>query len=229
MQDEFELELQEYIYLSDAKLDGMYPQLRRHRSEADDVDLQRASAEPNRYEKLDTIIAAMEARGEVGTPAHPRRYFQGVLAMRWDILADDEGMVYFGALKHTGDSAKVVVLAGSSRYLREDLRPQPVVGGGTPWRAYSANVGHITAAATRHLTSTVEWEQGLFRLSTPQLRASFRAHIDLVRELPDPKVRLEFFAKTLYTQTVDYEFSKGDDPTPVDILLGTPYYVAMYD
>lgn len=240
------LDLQEYIYLSDAKLDGMYPQvqrLRRYgerlprtrmdtRTRADfegDVDVQRADAEPNRYEKLDTIIAAMEDRGEVGTPAHPKRYFTGVLSMRWDVITDDEDMVYFGSLKHTSEGARVVVLAGSSRYLREDLRPQPVVASPNARRAYSANVGHITAAAARHLTSTSEWEQRLFTLSGPQLRASFRAHIDLVRELPEPKTRLEFFAKTLYTQTVDYEFRRGEGPIPVEILLGTPYYVSIYD
>lgn len=241
---EFDDDLREYIYLSDAKLQDAYPQLHRRRSILAkfprtrvrvpvggqiDINFQQPNAGPNRYEKLDTIIATMERRGEVGTPRYPNRYFKGILPMRWDVITDDEDMVYFGYMRDTWEGTKVVVLAGSSQHLREDLRPERNPHSYRGRRAYSANVGHITAAVTRHLTTTAEWAQDLAKLSGSQLSASLQAHVALVHELSGPDTRLEFFAKRLYRRRLVCQLSRHGDPVPVELLLGTPYYVAMYD
>jgi TIR domain len=83
-----------YVYISDSKVNMLYPQVRTG-----------TSARQDSIGKLETVVADLVRGGRVGTIDEPKEYFAGAMPMRWgpclfmdvfDKLVS--GLVYFGGL-----------------------------------------------------------------------------------------------------------------------------------
>src|SRR6266496_4413294 len=108
-----------YIYLSDAKLDMLYPQipkslLKRIASELNislkllgaelTAGIKGTQSEETRYSKVRIVSKYIEEHLHLGTVDSPDAYFKGTLPMKWGLLpgdnfytnASETGVVYFG-------------------------------------------------------------------------------------------------------------------------------------
>ncbi|SDG65471.1 hypothetical protein SAMN05216553_11076 [Lentzea fradiae] len=84
-----------YLYLSDAKVDMLLSQV-----DPDSTDVA--------TDRLERVLEHLENRALIGTVDEPKQYVRGVMALRWDTLAEDTA-VYFG-----GRTDRTVVGLGGS-------------------------------------------------------------------------------------------------------------------
>ena len=124
----FQLLVKYYIYVSDSKIDMLYPQI---------VNLALKDSQSNqktRYDKLNVIIKHIEKQYGVGTVDSPKEYFKGVLPMRWGPYGfvppgESNNFIYFGGKTTSGT---ILGLGGSIHHLigeqRGESNPHPHPG-----------------------------------------------------------------------------------------------------
>jgi hypothetical protein len=220
-----------YIYISDAKLDMLYPQVphasKKKVSTDFKVDLKliggsrksEQETEENRMTKLEAVVQFLQEYGDVGTTDKSGSYFADTLDMRWgvpyernDVLGKSvpSGLVYFGAI--VGGIS--VGLFGSALHL--------LSAAGTPQPAEFPMIGksqlfNIVDAVNRILG---EDPKETPRPDPAAQEEELQQFAKFTRLMKGPKQRLEFLAKRL-------TFGTGEDGCRV--LIGTPLYVALAD
>ncbi|MEU5686150.1 hypothetical protein DEJ48_08775 [Streptomyces venezuelae] len=201
-----------YLYVSRTKLDMLYEQippklLKRLAVEAKvdlkvlSVAVQSPRADVTSYDKLDIVEAYLEREFDVSWMTEPRPWFRGDLELRVAGYGSPEGPTFM-----TGrDGDTVIALIGSAHHL----------------------LGQRTAPET--IQRTYSMLPSLFRLlDDRQGRAHGQdaAHdvLEFAETLKEPPVYSEFLARRLLHGT-----AAGRDGRQVDIVVGTPLYVAMAD
>ena len=215
-----------YIYISDAKVDLLFPQvprdIRKRVALEFKMDLKLLSAlretetggGDNRIARLEAVLRFIRERGNIGTVDRPDEYFEGSLPMKWsDCFVDRTFLAYFGAeTKQTivGLGASVRHLIGNSEGAVVPMSPS-------------------TPAVIRFLSNYLNMEKCD---STPrsvvtvaeELKYSTRLAL---RSIKGPNQELEFLAKRLAYWAADPEWRRKSNLSSV--LVGTPLYVAMAD
>lgn len=232
-----------YIYISDTKVDMLFAQiptniLKKISAELKinlgviSVSLKEKVVDQTRYDKLSVVTKYINEHEAVGTVDNPQGYFKGTLPMRWiklpeeseednnpDVIPLEEkndskkGFVYFaGNTEHT-----IFGLGGSLRHL---------IGG----RQESGwGVGSFSYYILRGLKKSIKIKIGP---NSPQISDDQKidGHGPLTyiynasAYLTGPKERLEFLAKRLIEESLDFE-----GVAQHHTLLGSPIYVAYAD
>jgi hypothetical protein len=224
-----------YIYISDAKVDMLFPQvpheIKKKVATEWKMDLKLLSAsrrveterEDNRIARLETVVDFIREYGNIGTVDNPDQYIEDTLPMRWGMLTTtpENSIAFFAA-----DTDKTTVgLGGSAQHL---LGPS---GGG------EIGYNSLTPALMDCLYKELGWGADHFRdlggtsdrTDEIFLRAVHASATDMV----GPKQNLEFIAKRLLYGTVE---GVEIDPLKISVatmdrlvLLATPLYVALAD
>ncbi|KUL62706.1 DUF7019 family protein [Streptomyces sp. NRRL S-1521] len=201
-----------YLYVSGTKLDMLYgqipPKLLKRLAVEAKVDLkvlsvavQSPRADVTSYDKLDLVEAYLEREFDVSWMTEPRPWFRGDLELRVAGYGSPEGPTFM-----TGrDGDTVIALIGSAHHL----------------------LGQRTAPET--IQASYSMLPSLFRLldDTPgREHGQDPAHdvLEFAESLSEPPVYSEFLARRLLHGT-----ATGRDGRQVDIVVGTPLYVAMAD
>ncbi|APY85839.1 hypothetical protein DCW30_27080 [Streptomyces alfalfae] len=201
-----------YLYVSGTKLDMLYEQippklLKRLAVEAKvdlkvlSVAVQSPRADVTSYDKLDLVEAYLEREFDVSWMTEPRPWFRGDLELRVAGYGSPEGPTFM-----TGrDGDTVIALIGSAHHL----------------------LGQRTAPET--IQASYSMLPSLFRLldDTPgREHGQDPAHdvLEFAELMTEPPVYGEFLARRLLHGT-----ATGRDGRQVDIVVGTPLYVAMAD
>ncbi|MET8683147.1 SAVMC3_10250 family protein [Streptomyces sp. NPDC004732] len=214
-----------YLYVSGAKLDMLYEQippklLKRLAVEAKvdlkvlSVAVQSPRADVTTYDRLDIVEAYLEREFDVSWMTEPRPWFRGDLELRIAGYGSPAGPTFMTGRE--GDT--VVALIGSAHHL----------------------LGQRTAPDT--IQASYSMLPSLFRLldDAPEdwprhqreRRAAVPSHdqeaahqvLEFAESLTGPPVYGEFLARRLLHGT-----ATGQDGRQVDIVVGTPLYVAMAD
>lgn len=219
--------LKYYLYISDAKVDMLYPQipqplLKRIAAELQinlnvlgtgvGATLKTDQEATTRYSKLSVIVRYLEHNMVVGTLDAPGSYFKATLPMSWGPLHSYVSLpgqvVYFG-----GATERVVIgLGGSMKHLiGKQVSPESEV----PW---GSGLPDLLAALEMIPTGDMAGEPrdsglALWEAASTTLR------------MQGPKQTVEFLAKTLLEGQV--ENVPGLGQLPVHVVLGTPIYVAL--
>lgn len=220
------MSLRYYLYVSDSKVDMLLaqidPALRRKRTTEVNVSLKvvggkrvvEDTGEEGRGPRLERLVRFLEDQAELGTVDDPKRFFRGMLRLRWGPFPADANLVWFG-----GSSVRTVVgLGGSSHHvlgspppsetgLSRSLTPSLLAGLGRDPQI-QALVGMISAEEDRPA-----------RTGTPAAGQAVHRANEL---MPGPVQRVEFVAKRLL------HVPGSPDAGPA-VLLGTPLYVALVD
>jgi len=217
-----------YVYVSDAKLDMLSPQIppkiRDNLAAELKIDLKLLSLtvkskdnEETRYSKLSLVTKYLHEHEDVGSVDEPGRYFEGSLPMAWGPIGMGRG-VYFGAItEHT-----ILGLAGSPRHVIRS-----VDAGSVPWEATSAAPDLYDLLRS---TSPTVVEAAPMMLGGAVLGLDPVAAEGVVRAttgLSGPVQHLEFLAKRVADGFTD--LIPGYSSDRKRIVLGTPVYVAQAD
>lgn len=207
-----------YIYISDTKLDMLYPQIPRKILERISVDLsinlgminvnlKNKDNEKSRFDKLRIVTEYIKNNESVGSIDAPLDYFEGELPMRWGPLSHEERSVYFGGKT----DSTWIGLAGSISH---------VVGSNTGNKEGFASMTaqsmlfNIEIALRDDATRFPEYMQHSLQTSYIIYWAT--------SNISGPEQKLEFLAKRLHFG--DVEDQRG---TRRNVLLGTPLYVSL--
>ena len=222
-----------YIYISDAKIDMLFPQvpheIKKKTASEFKLDIKLFSAsrktevetEENRIARLEAVVDFIQEYGNVGTVDDPEEYVEGNLPMRWANYSDmfeETPVVYFGA----ETERTILGLGGSMKHL---------IG------ASGADIGKAhSASATPYLMRYLLKELNLhhpnaehekwMRLDREQGRPELTV-LDAVAlatpQMQGPFQNVEFLAKRLASGQADFrELDK-------QVLLATPLYIATSD
>lgn len=217
-----------YVYISDAKLDMLAPQIpakiRDSIAAELKIDLKLLSltvkskdSEESRYSKLSLVTQYLRKHQKVGSVDEPDQYFEATLPMAWGPIGQGRG-IYFGAItEHT-----ILGLAGSPRHV---IRPG--TSGSVPSEATSATPDLYDLLRA---TSPVAVEAAPIMLSEAAVGLGPDAAAGVIRAttgLRGPIQRLEFLAKRVADESTDLVPDYNGDRKR--ILLGTPVYVAQVD
>lgn len=220
-----------YIYISDTKVDMLYPQIPKsilkQIASSLSIDLKLLGAEvtiggkssqsdETRYSKVQIVSEYIEKHLDVGSIDAPSTYFKGILPMQYGTFEREgvyEKTVYFGGItSHTtlglGGSARHVIGNNSLNDLADTMPPSMLNG----------------------LYKALLYEAQVFEEVPSKPHSGFYSDNILylvdymtVQRLKGPKQQLEFLAKTLI------QGSFSSDPSLSHIALGTPIYVAIAD
>ncbi|MGW7067826.1 DUF7019 family protein [Streptomyces sp. NPDC054855] len=204
-----------YLYVSGSKLDMLYgqipPKLLKRLAVEAKVDLkvlsvavQSPRADQSAYDRLDLVEAYLERECDVSWMTEPRPWFRGDLGLRIGGYGTPDRPTFMTGRE--GDT--VIALIGSAHHL----------------------IGQRTAVDTIQAASSSL--PSLFRLlnEAPEGRATANRQsplhqvLDFSASLTEPPVYCEFLARRLLHGTVT-----GEDGRELQILVGTPLYVAMAD
>lgn len=204
-----------YLYVSGSKLDMLYgqipPKLLKRLAVEAKVDLkilsvavQSPRADTNAYDRLDIVEAYLEREFDVSWMTEARPWFRGDLGLRIAGYGTPDRPTFMTGRE--GDT--VIALIGSAHHL----------------------IGQRTAVDT--IQAAGSSLPSLFRLvdesqggRAPAVRqAPLRQVLDLSASLTVPPVYCEFLARRLLHGTVTEE-----DGRELQIVVGTPLYVAMAD
>jgi hypothetical protein len=211
-----------YLYVSDSKVDmllaQMDPSFTRKRTTELSLNLtvlagKHASEAPaggERTARLQRVVRYLEEHGDLGTVDEPGQFFWGLMPLRWGPFPTEPTLVYFG-----GETERTVVgLGGSGHHVlgasaaTESAIPRSL----TP----SLLAGLRTDPQIGVLAEAIKQEDEARERDA--LAAVHRAN----EVMPGPHQNLEFVAKRLL-----------HGPSPridgLDVLLGTPLYVALVD
>ncbi|MEV2251879.1 SAVMC3_10250 family protein [Streptomyces sp. NPDC050147] len=205
-----------YLYVSGSKLDMLYEQippklLKRLAVEAK-VDLKVLSvavqssprAEAGTYDRLDIVEKYLEREFDVSWMTEPRPWFRGDLGLRIAGYGAADRPTFMTGRE--GDT--VIALIGSAHHL----------------------IGQRTAVDT--IQAAYSNLPSLFQLlhdapdGRPQAnrQSPLRQVLDFSKSLTVPPVYSEFLARRLLHGTVT-----GEDGRELEVVIGTPLYVAMAD
>jgi hypothetical protein len=220
-----------YIYISDAKVDMLLPQLdpsfRRKRTVEWNLNLKMFGAKrgtettlgDNRINRLEAVVKYLEDYGDLGSVDRPAQFFRGSLPMRWGPVGeyhDDRELFYFaGSTDET-----ILGLVGSASH---------VIG------VSSDRQGASTGYAIGPLIEAFQGDRdgGDFAHDRTAQMSSEQGAIHAVHYtttiFPGPEQNLEFIAKRLI-RGKSFLPDEPDNPrTEKSVLLGTPLYVAQMD
>ncbi|MEV0153833.1 SAVMC3_10250 family protein [Micromonospora sp. NPDC050686] len=211
-----------YLYVSDSKVDmllaQMDPAFTRKRTTELSLNLtilagKRASEAPaggERTARLQRVVRHLEEHGDLGTVDEPGQFFWGLVPLRWGPFPTEPTLVYFGG----ATERTVMGLGGSGNHvLGASAAAAPAIPRSlTP----SLLAGLRTDPQIDVLAETIKQED------VAQERGALAAVHRANDVMPGPHQNLEFVAKRLL---------HGPSPTTegVDVLLGTPLYVALVD
>jgi hypothetical protein len=230
-----------YIYISDAKIDMLLPQvphdIRQKVAVEFKTDIKIFSAsrktetesDDNRIARLESVLDFLRQYSDLGSVDRPGEYIADSISMRWGPYTGTgpNTVVYFG-----GETERTAIgLGGSIRHVLG------AVGNDSP------TVGSLTPFIMKTLVHELNLDQ-------PEIHPSLATHPD-AHTLPfaaillanqnmmGPTQRLEFVAKRLLDS--DRDLSTEERETTIQhnsmqngshlkrILLGTPLYVALAD
>lgn len=218
-----------FVYISDAKLDMLAPQLPKRfwRSLQSSLTIEAAgmkaavnsAREPeHRFSRLQRVIKHLEATARVGTVEAPETYFKGTLSMQFMLVGS--GLAFWGGLTQNWQGEDLFVgLAGSAQHLLGKLEK--------PERA-SAN--SYTPEIMKNIAVHLE-ELGLAKF--PELRQigeplkarhslwHVMQSIDFMQGgylVQTPPEDYEFFCRRLLYDEIGHR---------TEVILGTPLYVAL--
>ncbi|MFC8128063.1 DUF7019 family protein [Streptomyces sp. NPDC057302] len=214
-----------YLYLSAAKLDMLYGQipqklLKRLAVEAKvdlkvlSVAVQSPRADATTYDQLDIVEKYLEREFDVSWMTEPRSWFRGDMALRTGGYGSSEGPVLMTGRE--GDT--VVALIGSAHHLIGQ-RPAPDV----MVRAFSA----LPALFQLLRDAPEDWPLGLpsvVRTHPTHEEGALHDVLEMSERLIVPGVFCEFLARRLLRGSITL-----DDGRELNIVIGTPLYVAMAD
>ncbi len=207
-----------YLYVSDAKVDMLLQQIEKHGAKEVKSHLKidwkifktgrewKSDIEPQRIERLETVVSYLRRYGRVGTFEEPDDYIDDVADMtQW---GDPTVALFLGSSGET-----IFTLAGSATHLIQGSSAPEGLTGFTSlnmilsWlskREKKLNIGDKDSA----------WTEMIFRFwhQMPQFQ---------------PSQRLEVFAKTLFYDPAAKQ-SRSSERTN-RVVLATPLYVAMSD
>jgi hypothetical protein len=199
--------LRYYIYISDAKVDMLLPQIdgsaKRKIAKELSVDLKIISAKrslevaqgEDRVLRLEVVARYLRDLGDLGSVDAPAQFFQGEMEMKWGPY-ESSGLVYFG-----GETTNTVLgLGGSGTHLIGADERQPT-------SAFSLTPYLLNALSEKLDESAV---------SPREEETALQAVTMANHYLEGPAQRVEFVAKRLL----------GDGG---HVLLGSPLYVALLD
>ncbi len=131
-----------YIYISDTKLDMLYPQvpheIKKKVATEFGIDFKLLKAtrkaevesEENRITKLEAVLAFIREYGNLGSVEEPNDYFEDTLPMRFQII--DEMMYLSGRTEQT-----ILGLGGSAQHLLGGVSVK------SNFSPYSAQLGYM--------------------------------------------------------------------------------------
>jgi hypothetical protein len=242
-----------YIYLSDAKLDMLYPQipkslLKRIASELNinlkllgaelTAGIKGEQSEETRYSKVRMVSKYIDENLHLGTVDSPGAYFKGTLPMKWGLLPGDNfytntsetGVVYFGGFS----DQTIVGLGGAAHHMIGNDK-------GLTQGAFSYSqlpylleaLGFESVVRNEYLS---EWEADRRKWGEKEVEewhdSGALAVVQATTEkMRGPEQRLEFLAKTLLQGPLrNLISSKTGKPLRYKqnyVVLGTPIYVAL--
>jgi hypothetical protein len=223
-----------YVYVSESKVEMLFSQIPRTFLSGLAAELKvnlgiltttlKQDADPEtKFARLTAVVRYLEQNESIGTVDEPEVYFRGHLSMAWGPYgtyqtfthrAGESPLMYFGAVT----DKTIVGLGGSSRNM---------IGatGSSSAHSHSATavmVARIYEGLELHLPADYpdEWELPYFSQEDVVPRAVEVA----TTQMEGPKESVEFFARRL----AFYPRHKlSDRRTNMNILLGTPLYVAL--
>jgi hypothetical protein len=226
-----------YIYISDAKVDMLYPQIPKpilkKIASSLSIDLKLFGAEVSvgaksnqadeiRYAKVKIVAEYIEKHLDVGTVDAPSTYFKGTLPMKWgppfenEEVAGSGDMVYFGGFTQR----TILGLAGSMGH----------VISGNKGSTFEMGVSHLYALFTilasdpqKPISDLPDTEDNYY------IDQAFLGVQRQTWKMRGPKQQLEFLAKTLLQGPLAYPFHPSFKATQSYVVLGTPIYVALAD
>jgi hypothetical protein len=218
-----EVSMKYYIYVSDAKVDMLLPQIpheaRQRIAFEFKFDLKLLSAsrrsetetDDNRFNRLEAVAAFIREYGNLGTVDAPDEYIEGTLEMNWgpyggEAFDTESPLIYFGGVTEQ----TIVGLGGSAKHLiGSNGSSQPHSHSATPF---------LVHRLIKELGSSLSHEEGS-RPNEDSDYWSLRAAELATTQMKGPKQQVEFLAKRLL-------YGKGYSKKK-KILLATPLYVAM--
>lgn len=217
-----------YIYISDAKVDMLYPHIPqpilKKIASSLSIDLKLLGAEINigakgnssdetRYSKVQIVSEYIEKHLDVGSVDAPSTYFKGRLSMRQGIFKDQAA--YFG-----GETVRTVLgLCGSIRHvIGSNMGTEIIRTLNSSLYAFEIMVADIISEAKHTHNNTSEDNEIDEEIELNALMAL----VYITKQQKGNKQHFEFLAKTLL-----------QGPFPVYhqpyVVLGTPIYVAIDD
>lgn len=221
-----------YLYISDAKLDMLYPQVphsvKKKVSTDVKVDLKllggsrksEEETEENRMTKLDAVVRFIMENEDVGRVDADTTYLSEIIEMRWGIAQQrDRALgkrvatqtVSFGAM--VGDIA--VSLFGSTRHL--------LGASGTPQAADLRTTAGFESLFINIVEVVKTFEQDQTDAGGEDLKSNaevLQQFALFTKRMSGPRQRLEFLAKRL---------TVGTALDGCRVVVGTPLYVALAD
>ena len=211
--------MKDYIYISDSKVDMLWPQIGSDRTESDfenKLDFKvysrtkKSKQTPSRVSKLEEVCRYIEKFGNLGSIQAPGEYVRGVLPMKmfWE---KDDNIALWGGLQD-----KTLILLGGS---------------------ISNLIGTFAGSSLGSVSGSYEWVmvRQLSRMVLPAAEeevANQQNIAQIVAEIIDmlrtPEVSLEFLAKVLISEEAYVKRKERKSPSRAQVLLGTPLYVARY-
>jgi len=240
-----------YIYISDTKVDMLYPQipppLLKKIASSLSIDIKvfgsgiTVSAKGNqteltRYSKVQIVSEYIEKYLDVGSIDAPSTYFKGKLPMRYTIFTKSRNqVVYFG-----GTTAhRIVGLGGSPEHL---IGNKPSVSQGPTMPSSTlANIGHALhklyyQEEDSQLRQDGSTNETYLNQEDSVLKAAAIVTTEnlATRELIASTQRLEFLAKTLKQGAIEFDIvtRTPEGPKLLEspyVIIGTPIYVAIDD
>ena len=221
-----------YIYISDTKVDMLYPQipkpLLKKIASSLSIDLKLLGAEvrvgakkntsdETRYAKVRIVSEYIEKHLDVGSVNAPSTYCKGTIQMNWGPIGDHS--IYFtGATSQTS-----IGLGGSLKHVIGANIGSPPVG------FPSSEVGTLLATIFG-ATQLIERAEKQGRSNT--FSGKYLGPIVKMRDfMKGPEQRVEFLAKTLLQGPLDSSDRKEYEiiVPQAYVVLGTPIYVAIDD
>jgi hypothetical protein len=244
-----------YIYISDTKVDMLYPQipksLLKKIASSLNIDLKLLGAEVNlgaktistdetRYSKVKIVSEYIEKHLDVGTIDTPSTYFKGKLLMQWgqiELPADKAVLSLTRTEDYFNNISSDVYFAGKTErtYLGLCGSLKHVLG--TPTEAI--NKVNLNPYGSSSLIGFRLMLEQLYANNPPLPENKQRTDredeewvnwiFSATQNMRGPKQQLEFLAKTLLQVNTANENAGNVPVYRQHVVLGTPIYVAIAD
>lgn len=218
-----------YLYISDAKVDMLYPQIPKTILEQIVGDLhldieipgihlmlttKKEQSPESRYAKVKIVSTFIEEHYRVGSIDNPgKSWFAGKMLMSWSPVTDSEAVFFGGRTKNS-----YVGLGGSLKH---------IIGNNT--RAdVSADFGGTYGSQTPQLIDILNKRYHVPPPKDPDERIILTETVWYAQDVlaAMPKQHMEFLALKYCHDTVEVG-EKKEGNVPSHVVLGTPLYVAL--
>jgi len=207
-----------YLYISDAKVDMMLPQIdpawSHKRVTEFSLGVKAAGAKrsveragTDSVPRLERVVRHLEDHGDLGDVDEPGQYVHGVLPMQWGAVGDGDAVYFGGRTERT-----IVGLGGSAGHVLSTAAAAP-----PPQHRLSASLMPILLDRLAALTPEDETAGDDALAMVVQANSALRG----------PAQTVEFVAKRMLYGPCPYpELYARDD---MAVLLGSPLFVALVD